>query len=98
MSKQTLTNSKLTWAVIGGGNGGQSLSGHLALMGFAVRLYDIFPQTIEAIRSAGGIQVDGVVNGFGKIELATTDIAQAIVGADIVMRKLDKYAEFIGQF
>jgi hypothetical protein len=35
-------------------------------MGFAVRLNDIFPQTIEAIRAAGGIQVDSAVNGFGK--------------------------------
>jgi len=61
------------------------LSGHLALMGFAVRIYDIFPQTIDAIRLAGGIQVDGAVNGFGQIELATTDIAQAVDGADIVM-------------
>jgi len=85
MSEQILTNRKLTWAVIGGGNGGQSLSGHLALMGFSVRLYDIFPQTIEAIQSAGGIQVDGTVTGFGKIELATTDISQAVAGADIVM-------------
>ncbi|CAB1065698.1 NAD/NADP octopine/nopaline dehydrogenase [Olavius sp. associated proteobacterium Delta 1] len=85
MSEQTITDSMLTWAVIGGGNGGQSLSGHLALMGFTVRLYDIFPQTIEAIHSAGGIQVDGAVNGFGKIELATTDIAQAVDGADIIM-------------
>ncbi len=85
MSEQTLTDHKLTWAVIGGGNGGQSLSGHLALLGFSVRLYDIFPQTIEAIHSAGGIQVEGAVNGFGKIELATTDIARAIGGADIIM-------------
>jgi len=85
MSEQTSANRKLTWAVIGGGNGGQSLSGHLALMGFAVRLYDIFPQTIEAIHSAGGIQVDGAVTGFGKIELATTDFAQAVAGADIIM-------------
>ena len=85
MSEQTLTNHKLTWAVIGGGNGGQSLSAHLALMGFTVRLYDIFPQTIEAIHSAGGIQVDGTVKGFGKIELATTDIARAVDGADIIM-------------
>jgi opine dehydrogenase len=85
MTEQTLTTSKLTWAVIGGGNGGQSLSGHLALMGFRVRLYDIFPQTIEIIQSAGGIQVAGAVNGFGKIELATTDIAQAVDGADIIM-------------
>jgi len=85
MSDPTLTQSKLTWAVIGGGNGGQSLSGHLALMGFTVRLYDIFAETIDAIRSAGGIQVDGVVKGFGKIELATTDMERAVEGADIIM-------------
>jgi opine dehydrogenase len=85
MSDQSLIDHKLTWAVIGGGNGGQSLSGHLALLDFAVRLYDIFPQTIDAIRSAGGIRVDGVVEGFGKIALATTDIARAVDGADIIM-------------
>jgi len=85
MSDPASTKSQLTWAVIGGGNGGQSLSGHLALMGFRVRLYDIFPETIDAIRAAGGIQVDGVVEGFGKIDLATNDIAQAVDGADIVM-------------
>ena len=85
MSDQTLTNSKLTWAVLGGGNGGQALSGHLALLGFAVRLYDIFPDTIDAIRAAGGIQVDGVVSGFGKLETATTDIGLALEGADVVM-------------
>jgi len=85
MSDPASTRRQLTWAVIGGGNGGQSLSGHLALMGFNVRLYDIFAQTIDAIRAAGGIQVDGVVEGFGNIELATSDIAQAIDGADIIM-------------
>jgi opine dehydrogenase len=75
----------LKWAVIGGGNGGQSLSGHLSVMGFAVRLYDIFAETIESIQSQGGIQLDGAVKGFGKIDVATTDIAEAIDGADIVM-------------
>jgi opine dehydrogenase len=76
---------QITWSVLGGGNGGQSLSAHLALLGFPVRLYDIFEDTIEAIRARGGIEVSGAVNGFGKIELATTDIAEAIVGADIIM-------------
>jgi len=76
---------KPKWAVIGGGNGGQSVSGHLGLMGFTVRLYDIFPDTMEAVSRQGGIEVDGVVQGFGKVELATTDIALAIEGADIVM-------------
>jgi opine dehydrogenase len=75
----------ITWSVIGGGNGGQSLSAHLALLGFPVRLYDIFEDTIESIRKRGGIEVSGAVTGFGKIELATTDIATAINGADIIM-------------
>jgi opine dehydrogenase len=76
---------RYSWAVIGGGNGGQALSGHLALMGFPVRLYDIFPKTIEAINIQGGIQVDGVVEGFGKLELATTHLEEALKGADIIM-------------
>ena len=79
-----MQNSK-TWSVIGGGNGGQSLSAHLALLGYPVRLYDIFEDTIESIRSRGGIEVSGAVNGFGELELATTDIAEAVEGADIIM-------------
>lgn len=75
----------ITWSVIGGGNGGQSLSAHLALLGYPVRLYDIFEETIESIRSRGGIEVSGAVNGFGELELATTDIAKAVEGADIIM-------------
>lgn len=85
MALTTEQQERLTWAVIGGGNGGQSLSGHLAIMGCPVRLYDIFPETIEAINTQGGIQVDGVVEGFGKLELATTNLAEALDGADIVM-------------
>ena len=65
---------KPTWTVIGGGNGGQALAGHLALMGFPVRLYDIVPETIDVIRGQQGIQVDGAVKGFGRIEFATTDL------------------------
>jgi opine dehydrogenase len=76
---------RLKWAVIGGGNGGQSVSGHLSLKGFTVRLYDIFAETIGTIQSQGGIQLDGAVKGFGQIDLATTDIAEALDGADIVM-------------
>jgi len=75
----------MTWAIIGGGNGGQSLSGHLAIMGFHVRLYDIIPETINAIREQGGIRVDGTVEGFGHLEFATTDLKETIQGADIIV-------------
>ena len=79
MSKSTV------WAIIGGGNGGQSLAGHLSIMGYKVRLYDVFPATVDAINAQGGIIVDGVVEGFGKPELVTLDIGEAIRGADAVM-------------
>ena len=58
-------NNNIVWAILGGGNGGQSLAGHLALMGYRVRLYDIFQQTVDAINEQGGITVSGVVEGFG---------------------------------
>lgn len=85
MTPQQQTRRKPVWAVIGGGNGGQALAGHLALMGFSVRLYDIVPDTIEAINAQKGIAVDGAVHGFGRLEAATLDMREALSGADIVM-------------
>lgn len=79
MSKQTV------WTIIGGGNGGQSMAGHLGLMGYQVRLYDIFQTTVDAINNQGGIHVDGVVQGFGRLEFATTNINKAIKGADVLV-------------
>ncbi|QEK11489.1 NADP transhydrogenase subunit alpha [Crassaminicella thermophila] len=80
-----MNENKLTWAIIGGGNGGQAAAGHLGVLGFKVRLFDIIPETIMAINKQGGIHVEGAVNGFGKVELATIDIKQAVLGADIIM-------------
>ena len=80
-----MNKNKTRWTIIGGGNGGQSLAGHLSLMGFPVRLYDICPETVAAISDQGGIYVKGAVDGFGKLELATTDLAKALDGAEVVM-------------
>ena len=85
MTQKNTRDKKPKWAVIGGGNGGQSLAGHLGLMGFAVRLYDIVPETVDAIRASGGISVEGVIQGFGPIDRVTMDIEEALDGADIVM-------------
>ena len=76
---------KIKWAIIGGGNGGQSIAGHLSLMGYAVRLFDIFQETVDAINSQGGIHVSGAVSGFGKVDFATTEMAEALSGVDVVM-------------
>ncbi len=77
--------TKRTWAIIGGGNGGQSACGHLGILGVNVRLYDIDENTVNIINEQGGINVSGKVNGFGKVEFATTDIGKAMKGADVVM-------------
>ena len=85
VSKLSTQAKQYTWAIIGGGNGGQSMAGDLAIMGFNVRLYDIFPETIEAINRQGGIEVKGQVEGFGRLELATTNISEALNGSEIVV-------------
>jgi opine dehydrogenase len=77
--------TRTQWAVVGGGNGGQAAAAHLALLGFPVRLYDIFPATVEAIQAQGGIQVQGVLQGFGSLEVSSADLDAVIPGADVVM-------------
>lgn len=74
----------LRFAVIGGGNGGQTFAGHLSLLGFPVVLYDVVPNTVNAINQQGGICLDGAVKGFGRVS-ATLDMAEATDGADIIM-------------
>jgi opine dehydrogenase len=78
--------SKTTrWTVVGGGNGGQAAAGHLAHMGFSVCLFDIFSETVDVISSQGGIQLQGAVEGFGRLALATTDLHRALQAAEVVM-------------
>lgn len=74
-----------TWAIIGGGNGGQTIAAHLGTLGQRVRLYDVVQSTVDAINAKGGIQAHHAVEGFGKLEFATTDMKRVMEGADIVM-------------
>lgn len=77
-----------TWAIIGGGNGGQAIAGHLAILGERVRIFDVVPATVDAINAKGGIELHHAVEGFGKLEFATTDMAKVMEGADNVMMVL----------
>lgn len=72
-------------AIIGAGNGGQTMAGHLAILGYEVSLYDIDVPKINIIRKLGGIQLEGCLNGYGKIGCVTTDISEAVKGAQIIM-------------
>ena len=72
-------------AIIGAGNGGQTFAGYLSKVGFETSLYDIDVEKMETLKKLGGIQLEGRINGFGKIGCITTDIAEAVKGADIIM-------------
>lgn len=72
-------------AVIGAGNGGQAIAGYLGLSGYDVNLYDIEVPKIEELQRKGGIELEGRINGFGKVSCITTDIEEAARGAEIIM-------------
>ena len=72
-------------AVIGAGNGGQALAGFLGLTGYKVSLYDIDVPKIEELQKKGGIELEGRIKGFGIVGCITTDIEEAVKGAEIIM-------------
>ena len=72
-------------AVLGAGNGGQAIAGYLAMQGYEVALYDIVVEKIDELRKLGGIKLEGRICGFGKLGYITTNIEEAVQGAEIVM-------------
>jgi len=77
--------NKLRFAVVGAGNGGLAMAGHLGLMGFPVALYNRSDDKLAGVRWHGGIQVSGEVEGFGKVAVATSDMQEVLSGADLIM-------------
>ncbi|MGD2252277.1 MAG: NAD/NADP octopine/nopaline dehydrogenase family protein [Anaerolineales bacterium] len=79
---------KRRFAVIGAGNGGRAMAAHLALMGQKVMLYNRTPSKIEVIKQMGGVRLrsfEGGPNGFGKLELVSSDYSEVIPKADLIM-------------
>jgi opine dehydrogenase len=73
-----------TVAVLGAGNVGCALAAHLTLLGTEVRLCNRSTPRLEQIAAAGGITVTGAVDGFAPITLLTTDVREAVDGAEVV--------------
>jgi len=73
------------FAVIGAGNGGQAFAAHLALLGLPVTLWDIEPQKVEALQSAGHIRVAGAITGDASVGRVTGDIGEAVRSADVLL-------------
>jgi opine dehydrogenase len=75
----------LTFCVIGAGHGGLAMAGHLAVKGFKVNLYNRSVNKIRPVKRRKGIKIEGNVQGFGRIALASNNIQDCIEDADIIM-------------
>jgi opine dehydrogenase len=74
-----------TVAIIGTGIGGIYLAAELGMLGCQLRLHDLDDSRLAAIRARGGIDVDGTNGGFATVERATTALAAAVDGAEIIV-------------
>ena len=72
-----------TWAIIGGGNGGQTFAAHLALQGQKVRLFSKSKARVDQIGNK--ISLHHYIEGTATLELVTTDVTAAMDGADNVV-------------
>src|SRR5690625_4579363 len=81
-------------AVLGAGNGGFAFAGYLGLQGHKVRLYETpqFGENLTEVKRLGGINVIGVAEGFGKVDLVTTDIEEAVSGVELILVVVPAYA------
>jgi opine dehydrogenase len=74
-------------AVLGGGNGGHAVAANLSLAGFKVNFFELprFADSFEKVLRTKEIQIQGIsVDGVAKLNLATTDIQQAIKNAEVI--------------
>jgi len=74
-----------TVAVLGAGHGGCAAAADLGRRGYEVRLHARSAERLAPLRQRGGIEVRGVQQGLVPVALMTTDLADAVRGADLIM-------------
>jgi opine dehydrogenase len=72
-------------AVLGAGHGGCAAAADLGGRGLSVRLHTRNAERLAALEAAGGIAARGVREGLVPIDLVTTDLGEAVRGADLIM-------------
>jgi len=75
----------LRFAIIGAGNGGQSIAGVLAQKGYEVNLFDIDSVKIKTIKKLGGIKFTGKVEGFGQLKTISDHIEETIRDVNVII-------------
>ena len=71
--------------VAGAGSGGHAMAAHLSLKGCRVSMFNRSEERLATVKVLGGIQVYGEINGFAKIDVISSDPAEAVEDADIIM-------------
>ena len=81
--------------ILGSGNGGQTLSAHLAIEGCEINLFEHpkFKENIEKIIKKGSIELTGALKGTGKISVATTNIKEALKDTSVVFVVAPSFAQ-----
>lgn len=81
-------------AILGCGNGGQALAGHLSLNGHIVSLYanENHLGGLRAIQQQNGIELTGKVKGFSQINLLSTNLQECVENAEIILIALPALA------
>lgn len=72
-------------AVIGAGAVGCATAGYLSHQGLEVTLQDVQESLVAPLREAGAVHLSGVLEGDALLALATTDAAEAVAGAHLVV-------------
>jgi opine dehydrogenase len=72
-------------AVLGAGHGGCAAAADLGRRGYSVRLHARNASRLAPLRAQGGIEARGIHQGLVPIDLMTTDVAEAVRGADLIM-------------
>ncbi len=72
-------------AVIGAGNGGQAIAGYLSSLGYRVKIYDRNQDTVRTLNDKKKIILKGALNVEGTFDFASTDLAEVIKEAELIM-------------
>ncbi|MBI4028689.1 MAG: NAD/NADP octopine/nopaline dehydrogenase family protein [Verrucomicrobia bacterium] len=84
-----------TIAVLGAGNGGQAIAAEMAMRGHQVRLYEHgdFAKAIANLFNTREIELTGsIISGKGKLERVTTDLREAVTGAEYLFLPVPAFA------
>lgn len=72
-------------AILGAGNSGLAMAGHLALEGYPVHLWNRSLDTIEPLIQFPFIKVNGVINGEACLRIVSSDIKEVVEGVSTIL-------------